>query len=425
MLTTLSFPYGRTTLNCRLEADELKAVLTSSLKDYQAALSEEDLVRKALENPIGCPRLAQLSAGKKNITVITSDHTRPMPSRITMPLLLSEIRKGSPEACISILVATGTHRAATREELLERFGDEIVSQENIYIHNCDDASSMTILGDTPGGNTIAINRLAAEADLLIAEGFIEPHFFAGFSGGRKSIMPGIASRGSIMYNHCAPWIADPHSVMGSLEHNPIHEDMVFAARKSGLAFILNVVLNHKKEIIGAYAGDMEEAHREGVAFLSSLCACPASPADIVIVSNGGFPLDQNIYQSVKGMATAARTCRKGGVIIIVSQCADGHGGESFYHTFSSEPDTKKIMDSILSQDPKATIPDQWQSQILCSILLHHPVILVSDVPKEMAKKMHLLPASSIEEAVQQAKSILKLPSPSITAVMDGPSIIIQ
>ena len=118
MLTTLSFPYGRTTLNCRLEADELKAVLTSSLEDYQAALSEEDLVRKALENPIGCPRLAQLSAGKKNITVITSDHTRPMPSRITIPLLLSEIRKGSPEACISILVATGTRRAATREELL-------------------------------------------------------------------------------------------------------------------------------------------------------------------------------------------------------------------------------------------------------------------------------------------------------------------
>ncbi len=425
MTTTVSFPYGKTERTCTLETSELKAVITGSLKDYQAPLSQAELVSHALANPIGTQRLSEMAVGKKNITIITSDHTRPMPSRITMPLLLSEIRRGNPTADISILVATGTHRAASKDELLERFGQEIISREKIFIHDCDDRESMAELGTSPSGNAIAINKLAYEADLLIAEGFIEPHFFAGFSGGRKSIMPGIASRASIMYNHCAPWIADPHSVMGTLEHNPIHEDMVYAAQKSGLACILNVVLNHKKEIISAYAGDMIKAHAAGTEFLSKLCCCPAVPADIVIVSNGGAPLDQNIYQSVKGMATASRTCRKGGVIIIASQCADGHGGEGFYRTFACEKDTQKIMDSIISRSPEDTVPDQWQSQILCGILLDHPVILVSDAPKKMVEDMHLIPADSIDEAVRLARSILGLPSPSITAVTDGPSVIIK
>lgn len=194
MTTTVSFPYGKTERTCTLETSELKAVITGSLKDYQAPLSQAELVSHALANPIGTQRLSEMAVGKKNITIITSDHTRPMPSRITMPLLLSEIRRGNPAADISILVATGTHRAASKDELLERFGQEIISREKIFIHDCDDRESMAELGTSPSGNAIAINKLAYEADLLIAEGFIEPHFFAGFSGGRKSIMPGIASR---------------------------------------------------------------------------------------------------------------------------------------------------------------------------------------------------------------------------------------
>lgn len=161
-----------------------------------------------------------------------------------------------------------------------------------------------------------------------------------------------------MYNHCARNIQNPNSAMGSLDDNPIHQDMLFAAKASGISFILNVILNSKKEIIGAVAGDVEKAHEAGVEFLKGLCCCPACPGDIVIATNGGYPLDQNIYQSVKGMTTASATCRPGGVIIMISQCGDGHGGEEFYETFARQRDTEAILNQILSREADETVPDQ-------------------------------------------------------------------
>ena len=288
-------PYGRGQVPLEVEDGHLAGVLRSGIHGYRPPKVAVELVRESIENPIGSPRLRELAAGRRRITVIASDHTRPVPSRVIMPLLLAEIRAGSPDAEITILVATGLHRATTVDELAGKFGEEIMARERIVVHDCDDTSSLVSLGRLPSGGDLIVNRLAVEADLLVSEGFIEPHFFAGFSGGRKSVLPGIASRATVMYNHNSGFIANPRARTGVLDGNPIHEDMLFAARAAKLAFVVNVVVDAAHEPIFSVAGDCEAAHRAGCEFLASKCRVEAVPADIAVSTNGGYPLDQNIY----------------------------------------------------------------------------------------------------------------------------------
>ena len=193
-MKTVLFPYGKDHLFYDFKDEELVDVLTSSIEGYAPATGECDLVRTALENPIGSQRLCELAKGKQTIVIIASDHTRPVPSKVIMPLMLEEIRKGNPDADITILIATGCHRGTTKEELVNKFGADIVQNEKIYIHDCDEREKLINIGKLPSGGDCEINSIAIQADLLVAEGFIEPHFFAGFSGGRKSVLPGVASR---------------------------------------------------------------------------------------------------------------------------------------------------------------------------------------------------------------------------------------
>ncbi len=324
----VSIPYGTSTLSCDIPDSRLKAVLVSSLHELKADAPEREIVRKSLDNPIGSPRLRDLAKGKENVVIISSDHTRPVPSAIIMPLLLEEVRAGNPDAQITILVSTGGHRATTPEELLKKYGPEIVKNERIVVHDSHDDTSLVHVGTLPSGGDLILNKLAVEADLLVAEGFIEPHFFAGFSGGRKSVLPGVASYTTVMANHCAEFIAHERARTGILEGNPIHIDMVFAARKVGLAFVCNVVIDAEKHIVAAFSGDMEAAHEKGCEFVAKYGRVKAVPADIVITSNAGYPLDQNLYQAVKSMTAGEASCRKGGVIIVAAECSDGHGGEA-------------------------------------------------------------------------------------------------
>ncbi|MDY6342977.1 MAG: nickel-dependent lactate racemase [Sphaerochaetaceae bacterium] len=419
----LLIPYGKTTLSLQLEDSRLHGVLVPKLHDYVPDKSQEQLVDNALANPIGSPRLSELSKGKRNVVLIASDHTRPVPSKIIVPRMLAEIRKGNPDARITILIATGCHRGTTKQEIEEKFGTFIARHEHIIVHDCD-SSSMAHVGVLPSGGDLLVNRIVVDADLVCSEGFIEPHFFAGFSGGRKSVLPGIASRKSVLSNHCSEFIADEHARTGVLDGNPIHKDMVWAARKAKLAFICNVVLDAKKEIIYAVAGDMEEAHLRGCAFLSSLCKVSAKPADIVISSNGGYPLDQNIYQAVKGMTAAEATVRRGGVIIMVAQSQDGHGGEHFFHQLSDERDIDKTLKLFLSRGRNETLPDQWQAQIFIRILQKASVIYVSDAPDAMVKALHMVPCHSLETAMAEAQRILGNPKASVTVIPDGVSVIV-
>ncbi|MBR6766685.1 MAG: nickel-dependent lactate racemase [Clostridia bacterium] len=424
-MTQINFPYGREMLSADIPEERLKGVLVSGLHAYRTEKSGEELVREALETPVGAPKLAQLAQGKQKVVIIASDHTRPVPSKAIIPPMLQEIRQGNPDADITILIATGCHRDPTAQELREKFGEEIAAREHIVIHHCGDEENLVEIGTLPSGGVLKINRLAWEADLLVSEGFIEPHFFAGYSGGRKSVLPGIAARESVLANHCSEFINHPKARTGILEGNPIHEDMLWAAKKARLAFIVNVVIDANKAPIFAVAGDVEAAHAEGCAFLSGLCRVDAAPADIVISTNGGYPLDQNIYQAVKGMTAAEATVNPGGVIIMLAKSNDGHGGEQFYRQLADEPDIDKTLDVFLSRDRSHTVPDQWQTQIFIRVLKKARVIYVSDAPDEMVEAMHMVPAHSLEEAVRKAEELLKNPGASITAIPDGVSVMVS
>lgn len=420
----LEFPYGKEKLSLDIEDKRVKGVLVSDLHHYKAQKSQEELVRDALSSPIGSQPLSVLAEGKKKVVLICSDHTRPVPSKAIVPQMLNEIRKGNKDADITLLISTGCHRETTREELVNKFGQEIVDKENIVVHKASE-SEMVFLGILPSGGELLVNKIVAESDLVVSEGFIEPHFFAGFSGSRKSILPGVASRTTVLANHCSEFIADPCSRTGVLEGNPIHKDMVWAARKAKLAFIVNVVIDSEKKAIFAVAGDMEKAHEEGCRFLSSLCRVKKAEADIVISTNGGYPLDQNIYQAVKGMTAAEATVREGGVIIMLAKSNDGIGGDDFYHQMADEKDIYKTMALFMSRGRNETVPDQWQTQIFLRILMKAKVIYISDAPDNIVQDLHMIPAHSLEEAMKIAEEIVGKKDAEITAIPDGVSVIVE
>ncbi|MDR2940073.1 MAG: nickel-dependent lactate racemase [Clostridiales bacterium] len=419
----IKFPYGATMLEYDIPENRFQAELVSKMHHYKAGNTPQELVRAALENPIGTPKLSVMAEGKKNVVLIASDHTRPVPSKIIVPQMLAEIRKGSPDAEITIIISTGCHRETTEQELLNKFGKEIMDNEKIIVHDCDN-SEFVYLGKLPSGGNIILNKIVTEADLLVSEGFIEPHFFAGFSGGRKSVLPGIANRETVIYNHNAEFISHPSSRAGILEGNPIHTDMLYAARVAKLAFICNVVINSNKEAIFAVAGDVDLAHAVGRQFLASNCQVDKKLADIVITTNGGYPLDQNIYQAVKGMTAAEATVKEGGVIIMLARSDDGHGAEEFYKTFSEEKDLVRMMQAFLNTPKEKTRVDQWQSQIFARVLKHARVIYVSEAPDEVVKNLHMSPAKSIEEAVNKAEEMLGNKSATITAIPDGVAVMV-
>ena len=420
----VKFPYGKEYLEYDFENENLLGVLVSSLAGYDPKKSEEELVAEAMRAPIGTPTLKELSRGKKNIVIIASDHTRPVPSKVIIPPMLKEIREGSPDAKITILIATGCHRETRREELIDKFGKEIVETENIVVHDCEDRDNLIKIGTLPSGGDLVINKLAYEADLLLSEGFIEPHFFAGFSGGRKSVLPGISARETVLANHCSEFIAHPMSRTGVLDGNPIHRDMLFAAKAAKLSYIVNVILDENKKVIYATAGDCEAAHIDGCDFLSRLCRVKPCMADIVISTNGGYPLDQNIYQAVKGMTAAEATVKDGGVIIMLAKSSDGHGGEEFYKQLKSEPDINKTMKIFLDRKRNETVPDQWQTQIFLRVLKRAKVIYVSDAPDSMIENMHMTPAKTIGEAIEKAKAILNKKEATVTAIPDGVGVMV-
>lgn len=419
----LTFPYGRETRSLEVQDNRIKGILVSGIHDYRPEKSPEELVADALANPVGSPRLSELAKDSRNIVLICSDHTRPVPSKVIIPQMLKEIRKGNPEAHITLLISTGCHRPTTRAELENKFGREIVENEKIVVHDCD-KSPMVSLGTLPSGGELIVNVLVAEADLVCSEGFIEPHFFAGFSGGRKSILPGVASRKTVMANHCSEFIASDCSRTGILKGNPIHKDMVWAARQAKLRFICNVVIDSEKKAIYAVSGDLEKAHEKGCAFLSDLCGVQRKTADIVITTNGGYPLDQNIYQSVKGMTAAEASVREGGVIIMLAACNDGHGGQSFFDQLANAADLDSAMAEILSRGRNLTIPDQWEAQILIRILKKATVILISEAPDNMVRAMHMIPSHSLQQALDQAEAIVGNKEATLTAIPDGVSVMV-
>jgi nickel-dependent lactate racemase len=421
----MNIAYGHGYMPSDIPGDRIAGVLSPHCAVSQN-LPEYMLVKQALESPIGSESLGEMASAREKILLITSDHTRPMPRHITIPILFEEIRSHNSNADIRIMVATGFHRASTESELKEMFGPGVYGRETIVMHDSRDKDNMVYKGILPSGGELWLNGLIDWADLVIAEGFIEPHLFAGFSGGRKSILPGIAYEKTVMYNHNAAFIAHPNAHTGQIEGNPLHEDMLFAAQAANLAFILNVVLDSNKKIIAAFAGDSVEAHKKGCRYVRDMVRVHAKKADIVVASNGGYPLDQNIYQVVKGMTAAEACVNPGGVIIMIASCMDGHGGEGFYRWFRDAEDPQEVADRISRIPASETTPDQWEAQILARILCRcRAMILVSrDIDPQIISEMHMRHASDFDEALAMADSLLG-GRPQITVIPDGVGVIVE
>ncbi len=416
----LKIPYGKT---CIPFEEGGAAVLTSRIGELKAGGEGLEIVRAAMEKPIDSPRLSELARGKKSCVIIISDHTRPVPSRDILPNMFAELREGSPDIDITLLVATGFHRPTCEAELRAKLGDEIYEQSRIVVHDCRDADANVQVGVLPSGAPCVIDRTAAEAELLIAEGFIEPHFFAGFSGGRKSVLPGVCDQVTVMGNHCSRFIDSENARTGILDGNPMHEDMLAAAAFARLAYIVNVVIDEDKRTVAAFAGNYVTAHRAGCDFLLSYAKVSPAYADIVITSNGGAPLDQNLYQCVKSMTAAEASCRPGGVIIECAECADGHGGQSFYESLRDCRSAEALYAQFRATPQEETIADQWESQILARILKKHTVIMVTRPElRTMVEEMKMRYAPSVEEALTMARAMGK---ESLTVIPNGISVIVR
>lgn len=411
----VQLPYGTTTLSMEVPEDR---VITSRLGELPGR-DGAALVRQAMQNPIGSLPLHELAVGKRTCTVLISDHTRPVPSRDILPAMLQELRRGNPDIRITLLVATGCHRGTTSAELTAKLGHELAQKERIVVHDAFDPASNVAIGVLPSGAPLVLDRLAVETDLLVAEGFIEPHFFAGFSGGRKSVLPGVCDRVTVYGNHCGAFIADPHARTGILEGNPIHRDMEAAAQMAGLRYIVNVVINEEKQTVAAFAGDFRQAHAAGVSFLREYCQASPIAGDIVVTTNGGAPLDQNLYQCVKGLTAAEATVNPGGTIILCAEMADGLGGEQFYRDMRDCKSPEELFERFSATPQEETVADQWQTQILCRVRKNHRVIFVTRPELRRAiEEMKLEYAPTLQTALQMSGA------GSITVIPDGVGVCI-
>lgn len=416
----VSIPYGRIYVNLNLPDENVLAVL--SPVELKGVVDGVRAVRDALENPLGSALLSRMAAGKRRACIVVSDYTRATPNKLLLPPIIESLRKaGLKMDEVKILVAYGLHKPASKEEIKEFLGGEIVEEIDVVNHDAEDESNLTYLGETSFGTKVSVNRLIDESDLIILTGLIEPHFFAGYSGGRKSILPGVAGKEAIFNNHSFRMIMHPLSRYGVLNGNPIHEDMVEAAKMVKAAkYLVNVVIDKEHRVVRAFAGDLFEAHLEGVKFLDKYVKIRApSRADIVITSNGGYPLDRDLYQAVKGMATGEIIVRKGGVIVVFAECVDGvgRGHEEFYRLMVEARTPEEVLERIRREEP---IKDQWEAQILARILRDARVILMTkNIKHSVIEEMHMIPASNPEEAIEEAYRIAGRDS-KVIVVPEGP-----
>ncbi|HYE97735.1 MAG TPA: nickel-dependent lactate racemase, partial [Planctomycetota bacterium] len=357
--------YGNVGLELDVDAPNVMVVeprYVPGLRDEATAFHAASL------NPIGGTQLKDVATAKDRVAVVIPDITRPLPSDRLLPWLFKELSH-VPAGNFTIINGTGSHRANTPAELEKMVGREIAQKYRIVNHNAHDPSTLAPAGKTKDGRTVLFNKDYVQADKRIVLGFIEPHFMAGFSGGYKGIFPAIADIDSIMHYHRAAVIADPRSTWGSLENNPTQEQIRHNGALIPVDFCVNVTLNRDRQITGFYCGDPLEAHRKGCQFAkeTAMVSCP-KPFPIVVTTNGGYPLDQNLYQAVKGMSAAAQIVADGGLILAASRCNDGfpaHG--NFKKLLHDHPTPQAVLDAILA--PGFSMYDQWEAQLLAMIAL--------------------------------------------------------
>jgi len=336
-------------------------------------------LRTALRQPIGAPPLAAKVRRGDKVVIVHTDITRATPNDRILPVLLAELAEaGAQRADITLLNALGTHRRQTDAELRQMLGTDIVQNYRCLQHDANCDADLVALGHTSRGHPVRVNRHYLEADVKILTGFIEPHFFAGFSGGPKGVLPAIAGAESVQSNHGSEMIAHPNATWGITTGNPVWEEMREVALRTAPTFLLNVTLNAARQITGVFAGDLLAAHAAGCEFVHAQAMVPVdAPFDIVVTTNSGYPLDQNLYQCIKGLSAAARIVRPGGAIVLAAACADGLPEHGRYAALLAQGGSPQGVLNMVTT-PGFNSPDQWQAQIQARIQLTADVFVHSD-----------------------------------------------
>ena len=391
--------------------------------DYIPSLPDETgALKTGLRNPIGTLTLRQATIPGHKIGISVCDITRPMPSDRILPVLLGELEH-IPPSDITIFLATGTHRSNSNQEIESMLGEFVVNHGcKIVNHDAFDSKALTQVGVTKGGIPAFLNKEWTECDFRITTGFVEPHFFAGFSGGPKMVAPGLAGFDTIMALHNAEMISHPNARWGVTKGNPIHDSIREIARMIPVNFGLDVTINKNRGITSVYAGNLFEVHRAASSFaLSTAMQGVNNPFDVVVTTNSGYPLDMNLYQAVKGMSAASQVVKRGGSIVCVAECSDGipdHGG--YYEILTSSESTAGLLDMI--NTPGFDKHDQWQVQIQAMIQAKSDIYLKSDfLSEDQIKRAHLIPIEDVANTVNYLME--KTNNGTICVLPEGPQTI--
>jgi len=392
-------PYGKTEVCARIPTKNYLGTIEPkekpSVKDTRAE------IERALNEPIGTQRLSEIAKKGNKVAIVVNDQTRATPSHLMIPPILDELNKaGVKDQDITLIFGCGTHRPVTTEEMKTLVGEEVLQRVKTVSHDCK-AKDLTYLGRTKYGTKVYVNKIFAEADLRILTGDIGLHYYAGYGGGRKSVLPAVTGEETIQHNHAM--ILHPKARTGILEDNPIHEDMVEAAELAKPNFIVNIVTNSKRELVRTFAGDIHQAFYEGVKLVDEMYKVPIEKrADIIVVSSGGHPHDIDLYQAHKGVDNALEAVKRGGVIIWVAECPEGHGNQMFYEWMTKFKELR---------DMETEIKRHFQlgghkAYYLLKTLQKAQVILVSTMPEYYATGVFKLrTARALNDALRDAFDI--------------------
>lgn len=412
--------YGETGLD--VEVDERVATVVEPVH-HEAAPDQTAVMRAALRSPVAGPPLRERVRRGQTVAISACDGTRPQPRHLMIPAVLAELDGIVDLDDVVVLVATGTHRGNDEAELRRMFGDEVVDSVRIVNHDARDRESLAWVGTHGDGVPVWLNRQWVEADVRITTGFVEPHFFAGFSGGPKMVAPGLAALETVLVLHDAARIGDPRATWGVTHGNPVHDDVRAIAEATGVTFALDVVLNRDQDIVAAFGGDLLPMHAAATALAKRTAMRPVdAPFDVVVTTNSGYPLDQNLYQAVKGMSAAFQVVRPGGTIVCAAECRDGfpdHG--SYRQVLASASSPQALFDAISAR--VETVPDQWQVQIQARIQSGSRVVMrtsfLSDADLATA---HLEQTRDISDTVARALAAAG-PDARVCLLPEGPQTI--
>jgi len=415
----VNLAYGRTGLPVEFPDDRttvIEPTYVDGLPDQAGA------IRQALERPLGSAPLRKRVKRDQTVAISVCDVTRPMPSATVLPVVL-EALSHVPADRIAIMIASGTHRATTRDELVEMLGADIVERNRIVVHDAFDEAELVSLGEVDGGVPVWLNRTWVEADARITTGFVEPHFFAGFSGGPKMVAPGLAGFRTIMRLHDAEMIGSPRARWGVVEGNPIHDGIRAIAARSGVDFSIDVAINRDRRITHVAAGELFAVHRavREVVRRNAMQAFDR-PFDVVVTTNSGYPLDQNLYQTVKGLSAAAQVVKPDGTIVCASACADGYPDHGEYLDILTRRDGPDALLEMINA-PGHNRHDQWEVQVQAQIQQRADVLLKTDgLSDEQVRAAHLTPIDDVGDATRDALA-RSGPGARVCVLPEGPQTI--